>query len=223
MKHKIKPFIIIVLFFGVLVIGSILPERKETVFFENEDRVIVIDPGHGGKDPGKVSANGTQEKEINLAIAKKVKETLEANGIQVVMTRDEDVSLGRKSEDMRKRVQVIAESNPMAAVSIHQNSFSDSTVRGPQVFYFEGSKLGQEFARTMQNELWKIDEEHRREIKSNQNYYILKNTAVTTIIVECGFLSNEEEAALLAEDAYQEKLAQAICEGIIKWVDKCKE
>ena len=203
-KHKIKPFIIIALFVGVLVIGSIIPKRRETVSLEKGEKVIVIDPGHGGQDPGKVSADGVQEKEINLSIAKKMQKILEAEGIVVIMTREDDTSSDRKSEDMRRRVEIIEESKPIAAVSIHQNSFSNHAVRGPQVFYFEGAEIGKELATIMQSELWTMDKEHRREIKANNNYYMLKYTTVPTVIVECGFLSNEEEATLLADEKYQE-------------------
>lgn len=161
-----------------------------------------------------------------MQIAKKVQKKLEEEGITVVMTREDeqglydDTASNKKRADMEKRVKLINEANPKITVSIHQNSFSDSSVRGPQVFYHTESEEGQQFATVMQEELWNVDMEHKRQIKANSSYYILKHTEMPTIIVECGFLSNSEEAHLLTEETYQETMAGAICMGIIKWLDK---
>ena len=100
---------------------------------------MVLDPGHGGRDPGKVGAQGEQEKDINLAISLKVKERLEKDGMEVVMTREKDVMLAdedasnKKLEDLNNRIRIINERQPAVAVSIHQNSYSDPAVKGAQV------------------------------------------------------------------------------------------
>ena len=228
MKTKLKWILT-----GIMVLAIIILCKKMQDYIASsnvvENKIVVIDPGHGADDPGKVGVNGEIEKVINLQIAQKVKEKLEKEGVTVVMTREDDQGLyddtvsNKKRADMEKRVALINETNPEVVVSIHQNSFSDSSVRGPQVFYHTESEAGQQFATAMQEELWLAAPEHKRQIKGNNSYYILKYTEAPTIIVECGFLSNEEEAKMLLEDSYQETMAQAICLGIIKWVDKSTE
>jgi len=209
----------------LLLVGMIIVSKKlsQLVTSENvqaQKEVVVIDAGHGGHDPGKVGVNDALEKDINLQIAKKVKTHLEKNGIQVVMTREDDVMEDTKLEDMKKRVALINKTKPAITVSIHQNSYSDSGIKGAQVFYYTGSEISKEAASLMQEELRKIDNENTRQIKGNNNFYMLKKTEVPTIIVECGFLSNPEEAEKLVSDEYQEEMAQAICSGILTWLSQ---
>ena len=188
--------------------------------------LVVLDPGHGGRDPGKIGVNGEEEKDLNLAVALRTREVLKDHGIEVVMTREEDVMLGdadaqnRKAADMRERVKMINDLRPAIAVSIHQNSYTDSAVRGPQVFYYTHSEQSRQAAEIMRGELLEADPEHARPVKANDTYYLLKKTEVPAIIVECGFLSCPEEAELLADEAYQEKMAGAIAKGIESWVVK---
>ena len=188
--------------------------------------LVVLDPGHGGKDPGKVGADEELEKDINLAISLKVREKLEEDGMEVVMTREEDVMLSdgdadnKKLEDLNRRIGIINEQQPAIAVSIHQNSYSDPAVRGAQVFYFTHSDKGKQAAEALQKELLEFDQENTRDIKANDTYYLLKKTEVPTVIVECGFLSCPGEAELLTDEAYQEELAGAIAKGIESWVVK---
>lgn len=187
-------------------------------------KVIVIDSGHGGDDPGKIGINQAKEKDVNLKIAKKVKKRLKKEGWKVVMTREEDVMLGdaqkgnRKIHDMKARVELINKTMPAMAVSIHQNSYQEAEIHGAQVFYYSHSQDGKRMAETMQRALLMADEENTRQAKGNDTYYLLKRTEVPTIIVECGFLSNPQEAEKLTEDGYQKKLAQAITSGIIACV-----
>ena len=170
-----------------------------------------------------MGVNDVLEKDLNLQIAQKVKRHLEETGVSVVMTREDDYTPDKKMEDMQRRVTLINDTNPRVAISIHQNSYTDSSVKGAQVFYHTGSKEGEAFALLMQEELRAIDKNNQRQIKGDNAYYMLKQTQVPTIIVECGFLSNYEEAEKLTQDAYQEAVAQAICSGIIKWLDKSTE
>ena len=187
-------------------------------------KVIVIDSGHGGDDPGKIGINQAKEKDVNLKIAKKVKKRLKKEGWKVVMTREEDVMLGdaekgnRKIHDMKARVELINKTMPAMAVSIHQNSYQEAEIHGAQVFYYSHSQDGKRMAETIQRALLMADEENTRQAKGNDTYYLLKRTEVPTIIVECGFLSNPQEAEKLTEDGYQKKLAQAITSGIIACV-----
>jgi N-acetylmuramoyl-L-alanine amidase len=186
---------------------------------------IVLDAGHGGSDPGKVGCNDTLEKDINLAIVYKLKTLFENKGFQVVLTRTDDTILADenaqnvKVEDLRNRVALITETMPVMTICIHQNSFPDSSVSGPQVFFFEQSAEGEAIAATLQNSLNTILEpEKPRVSKSNNDYYILKKTPTPTVIVECGFLSNEAEAAKLTDDTYQEKVARAIFQGACEYL-----
>lgn len=189
------------------------------------EKVVVIDAGHGGFDPGKVGTAGTLEKDINLAIALEVKELLELNGITVIMTREEDKGLyadsdsNKKSADMKARVQLLYDTDPILAVSIHQNSFTDPSSHGAQVFYYEGSAEGKRGAEILQKVLKRelADSNHRLE-KANTSYYMLKKSPCPLVIAECGFLSNPEEEKLLQEPDYQRKLAWAIHLGIMEWI-----
>lgn len=212
----------------LLLIGAIVASKKLSEMVEDasskelkkEDTIIVIDPGHGGEDPGKVGVNDALEKEINLKIAEKLKALLEEKGIQIVMTREDDFVPESKMEDLKKRVELINEVNPDIVVCVHQNSFTDQTVAGPQVFYHGDSEVSKMIAQTLQEELWLVDEEHQRQIKGNENYYMLSETKVPTVIVECGFLSNAADAEKLVTEEYQDQIAEAICAGITKWLDK---
>ncbi len=185
---------------------------------------VVIDAGHGGFDPGKVGTQGTLEKDINLAIAKKVEKILADSGYTVYMTRTEDVALSdhgdtkKKSSDLKNRVALIREAAPAVAISIHQNSYSEGT-KGAQVFYYTDSEEGKNLAGTLQNTVREcVGDGNKRVEKANNTYYMLKNIDCPFAIVECGFLSNPEEEALLCEDSYQNKIATGICEGIERYL-----
>lgn len=193
------------------------------------DRVefcVVLDAGHGGDDPGKIGINGAKEKEINLLIAEKVKKYLEANDVRVVMTRESDDGLydpgvsNKKVQDMKRRIAIIDETAPQITVSIHQNSYPEEYVHGAQVFFYTGSREGQELAEAIQRQLVdKVDPENKRQVKANDSYYLLKKTGTPIVIVECGFLSNGEEAEKLCDDEYQEEIAWAIHMGILQYLN----
>lgn len=191
-----------------------------------DKRIVVIDAGHGGVDPGKVGVNNVLEKDINLQIAKLIKEKLEAEGIMVLMTRDSDMGLynegdsNKKISDMRKRCKIIDESECMLTVSIHQNSYHEESASGPQVFYYSGSKKGEELAHKIQQSLIEVLNPSKcRTEKSNDSYYLLKNVVCPVVIVECGFLSNWNEATMLCDSVYQEKVAEAVCRGILDFIE----
>lgn len=189
---------------------------------------VVIDAGHGGRDPGKVGYGEILEKDINLQIAERVKLYLEANDIRVVMTRQEDVMLetgdgsSKKNQDMKARVKLIEENAPEVVVSIHQNSYPAESVHGAQVFYYTGSSEGSRLADLLQNSmLVYADPQNTRQIKGDDTYYLLKHINVPTVIVECGFLSNPEEARKLASEEYQDRMAWAIHLGILQYLSDC--
>jgi N-acetylmuramoyl-L-alanine amidase len=187
---------------------------------------VVIDAGHGGFDPGKIGINNALEKEINLSIAYKLKSLLEQNDIQVIMTRKDDNGLYeeksryKKSVDMRKRVEIINSSDAIIAISIHQNSFTQESSRGAQVFYYQKSSEGKILAEILQEGIKRsLKDGNHRLAKSNGSYYMLKQTKCPLVIVECGFLSNWKEAKLLNNEAYQDKMAWAIHLGILEYIN----
>ena len=204
---------------------SILKEEQHTP--DEAVPVVVIDAGHGGDDPGKIGINGSLEKDINLNIVKKLAGYLEAEGVQVVLTRDTEEGLydahasNKKVQDMKRRIEKIEETDPVLTVSIHQNSYPEEYVHGAQVFFYRGSTEGEALAERIQNRLVQgLDPENHRQIKANDSYYLLKKTAVPIVIVECGFLSNREEAQKLCEESYQEKIAWQIHLGIMQYLNK---
>ena len=187
---------------------------------------ICVDSGHGGNDPGKIGVAGTKEKEVNLAIALKLKKSLEKQNIRDVMTRTDDRNLAdanasnEKTSDMKNRVAKMDSEQPDMVVSIHQNSYIDSSAKGAQVFYYSESEEGKKLAEILQKNLIEIaDQENNRVAKANTSYYILKNTSAPTVIGECGFLSNPEEESRLISAAYQEKLVEALQKGICEYLN----
>lgn len=198
---------------SVAVAANLNLDKKE------EQPTVVVDSGHGGEDPGKIGVNGALEKDINLAIGKMLKEELEKENIQVVLTRDKDEMLaGSKSEDMKERVKIMNDAKPVLVVSVHQNSYVTEQESGAQVFYYSNSEKGKVLALDLQENLKKLDTSNRREAKANDTYYILRHTEVPTVIVECGFLSNWEEAEKLTTEVYQQELALAVCDGILQYI-----
>ncbi len=217
---------------GLLVISMFFVGREAAKYASGnnvkvKEMCVVIDAGHGGDDPGKIGINNALEKDINLQIAFLVKDYLEQNDVKVIMTRESDAGLydsnasNKKVQDMKRRIAIIEEVKPSVTVSIHQNSYPEEYVHGAQVFYYNGSKEGQQLAECIQTQLVeKVDPENKRQIKANDSYYLLKKTARPIVIVECGFLSNHEEAEKLCEEAYQEKVAWAIHMGILQYLNE---
>lgn len=227
-KHKgISYVMVILLFVSMLIVAKeaanlVLSERLKKA----DSNLVVIDAGHGSDDSGKVGINGALEKDINLAVALRVKSLLETQGISVVMTREDDqgdypkTGSNRKMRDMKKRVELINQSMPALTVSIHQNSYTDERIYGAQTFYYEGTEQGRMAAEIMQQQLVAtLDPNNKRQAKSNTSYYLLKNTNYPIIIVECGFLSNQKESALLCEEEYQEQIAWAVHLGILRYLN----
>lgn len=224
MKKFLKLAVMLLFLAALMFAGRQLAKQASAAGKAEGNRKVVIDPGHGGRDPGKVGADDILEKDLNLMIAEKVAEELEESGVQAILTRTEDKELdqgeegGRKLADMKARVALINEEAPDLAVSIHQNSYPDPSVRGVQVFYYSDSPEGERMALQMEGELDSLEETKIRESKANEDYYLLKHTEATTLIVECGFLSCPEELKLLTDEAYQQKLAAAISRGILACV-----
>ncbi|MCD8216395.1 MAG: N-acetylmuramoyl-L-alanine amidase CwlD [Clostridiales bacterium] len=214
-KHKFRILTcgyLLLLFAGV---GFSLRNTGEDVF-SLERKIILIDPGHGGTDPGKVVSEGDKEKDINLSISLYLAEYLEQGGAGVYMTRTEDEALSdSKRTDLRQRRQLAERSEVDAYVSIHQNFYPREEVKGAQVFYPKSCDEGKALAECIQSRLIEIaDESNKRVVKENNTYYMLKNAEKPSVIVECGFLSNPEENRLLNSEEYQKKIAWAVYIGI---------
>ena len=196
-------------------------ESSETATSAGRGRLNVLDPGHGGIDGGKKGINGAEEKEINLQISLIIKELLEKENVEVVMTRSDENRIGEdRVSDLKARVDIMNRENPVLAVSIHQNSYHEESVHGAQVFYYSESKEGARAASMLQEALREADPENTKEAKANDTYYILKKTEVPTVIAECGFLSNYEEAEKLITEDYQRKMAEAIVKGILQYIEE---
>lgn len=187
--------------------------------------VIIVDPGHGGFDPGKPGVKGLDEKDLNLKIALLLRDYLEHAGAIVIMTRttDDDVDgmdgVKHKSQDMAQRKKLSAGGDIL--VSIHQNSFTQPSVHGAQAFYNNKSEEGKRLAKNIQKSIKEYaDPTNRREAKSNTNYYVLKATDMPAVIVECGFLTNPEEEEKLNSEAYQRQIALGIYLGILKYFEE---
>ena len=194
--------------------------RVKETFKISGDALIILDAGHGGLDSGKIGINDQEEKDINLKIALKIKKLLEEQGISVMMTRSADERLSEtQTEDLKARTEIMNRSNAALAVSIHQNSFRDSSVSGAQVFYYPDSDEGRKAADAIQEELNDMQPDNRKEVKANDTYYILKNTEIPVVIVECGFLSNYAEAEKLADDSYQSVVAVTVFRGILQYIN----
>ncbi len=197
---------------------------KQVVALHRNKTTIVIDVGHGGSDPGKVGIQGIKEKDVNLAIARYLKDYLIAEDYTVYMTRETDQGLydesvsNKKKSDLSNRIQFVQEKNASCMISIHQNSYPDTIQHGAQTFYYEGREEDKNFAQYVQDSLLAFDPSNTRQIKSSTSYYILKNAQVPSILIECGFLSNPEETANLTDPNYQKQIAYAIAIGTCRYL-----
>lgn len=197
---------------------------KQVVALHRNKTTIVIDVGHGGSDPGKVGIQGIKEKDVNLAIARYLKDYLIAEDYTVYMTRETDQGLydesvsNKKKSDLSNRIQFVQKKNASCMISIHQNSYPDTIQHGAQTFYYEGREEDKNFAQYVQDSLLTFDPSNTRQIKSSTSYYILKNTQVPSILIECGFLSNPEETANLTDPNYQKRIAYAIAIGTCRYL-----
>lgn len=227
-KHII--FSIIALLLIIVSIFEIKDVSKDVMkYMPVTNKTIILDAGHGGIDPGALTKDkNTAEKDVNLIITLKIKELLEASGALVILTREEDVSLYEESgdktirqkynENLKNRKKIIQESNADMFVSIHLNAFEQSKYYGAQTFYPKGKEDSIGLSKYIQGELKRVvDKTNNREVKARDDIYLLKENEIPSVLIECGFLSNEKEAKLLVDKKYQEKLAWSIYVGIQKY------
>ncbi len=221
--------VLIVLLFAFLfsIIQLLKPKKEQYQFPVDTDSayVIVIDPGHGGEDGGTSSKNGTLEKDLNLEISEKLLEKFTSNGYKAILTRSEDRLLydtsadykGRKKIlDMQERLRITNESGNAIFISIHMNSFPESRYSGLQVYYSENNPISELIARNIQKTVSsKLQPDNQRQIKAGKNIFLLQRLNIPAILIECGFLSNEEDAENLSDNNYQNSLVSLIFESII--------
>ena len=192
---------------------------------------VVIDAGHGGEDGGAVSVTGVYESKLNLEIAQRVNDLLHLLGMRTAMVRTEDVSVytegstiaQKKVSDIRHRVTMVEQTPNALLLSIHQNQFSEAKYRGAQVFYAktDGSQALEE---QLQAQLAvQVDPNNHRACKQAKDIYLMEHVSCTAVLVECGFLSNPAEEALLRDAAYQKKLAAAVAGTIFSYLEEADE
>lgn len=221
-----KKLLLVLLLISALLsfITRDLPEViSASADLNDDEKIIVIDAGHGGEDGGTSGKTGVLEKDINLQISLLLEELFKDAGYNVIMTRDGDYSIGdaeldtvskRKASDIKKRVEICNSSGADCVISIHQNYFEEDKYSGAQVFYGsnDGSKALAEAVQLRLRE--DVQPENTREVKpGGESIYLLKNTTIPAIIVECGFLSNPSEEKCLTDPTYQQKLAYSIFLG----------
>lgn len=224
---KLKSILVALLLVVTSVLCSIgIVAVVESKAIPKPKYIIVIDAGHGGRDDGCKGVAGTKESEINLKIAKTLKVYLETLDIKVVLTRSDGNGLyesnatNYKASDMAKRVEIIKQAHANMVISIHCNSYSDSTQSGAQAFFQEDDEISQKFAESIQSQLNK-QLENARGFANKGDYYLLKESPATAVLVECGYLSNAEEEKLLNSTSYQNKIAYAIMCGVVEYFNLC--
>ncbi|MBT2218375.1 N-acetylmuramoyl-L-alanine amidase CwlD [Virgibacillus dakarensis] len=190
-------------------------------------KTIVIDPGHGGPDGGAEGRDDTQEKDVALAVSKKLQDYLQQSGALVYLTREKDTDLAesgtkglsrRKSEDIRKRLAFIHEKKADFYVTVHLNAIPSTRWSGAQTFYYPKFEESKHLAKMIQSEIIRNLENTKRTPLAINGIYLLKHAEVPGALVEIGFLSNEHERELLKQDEYQLKMAGSIYEGILRYV-----
>ncbi len=226
-RKRLVPQIILL---GIIcIIAAFGYIEKEFVFtYAKADTcpTVIIDAGHGGFDGGAVADDGTVEKDINLSIANKTAAILRLSGYKVIMTRTTDTGTednsdasiqSRKKSDLSNRLQLMKKYPDAIYVSVHLNKFTTSAASGAQVFYTKNYKEAYDLALCIQNSITAmLQPQNTRVVKQGtDSTYLLKNAAVPTVIVECGFLSNSIELKKLKTDEYQSQMALAISGGII--------
>ena len=190
---------------------------------------IILDAGHGGEDGGATSSDGLLEKDLNLALTLTMRDILTANGVNVILTRETDTLLydrnadfqGQKKKlDMAARLKIANETPNAVFVSIHMNTYPHPSCQGVQVWYSDNNDASFELAKTIQSTTQELlqNENDRTVKRSGSSIYLLRKLECPAVLVECGFLSSPEEAALLGDENYRQQLALTLCMGILRTI-----
>ena len=231
-----KAYITVLSILLCLLIGSILlvssrykSSATKVVNAENQTTLptIIIDAGHGGEDSGALSANGTAEKDVNLDISLTLDKLLKTSGFNTVMIRTDDTSIHnpdasttreRTVSDIHNRVNISNSDKNNILISIHQNHFSDSKYSGAQMFYSKNNYNSRNLAECIKGSVTGLlQNSNTRECKESSGVYLLDNVTVPAVIVECGFLSNTQEAELLSTAEYRDNMAYSVYLGIMEY------
>lgn len=221
-RSKDRIFIRLIILFVILFLPTTLahasPVQKPQWlqrFFKQDQKVIVIDAGHGGTDSGSVK-NGIKEKDINLKIAIKLQKTLEKKGYKVVMTRSDDIAIS-----LRQRAKLANQTKGDLFISIHQNSFKDSSVHGIEVFYHPQKETpDEELANCLQEALVQETGAKNRYTRSATNLVVIRESKMPACLIESAYISNEHERQLITTDDYQNKVVQGIIKGVENFLEQ---
>lgn len=224
-KLNAMAVVIVLVLMGSLILSVFWHGSTAVISRLSGHHVVVIDPGHGGYDPGAITSQGIYEKNVNLQMAKKIRELLKPAGIEVKLTRDEDEDyvpdgvrgkVTKKQIDLNHRINLAAQAKADLFVSIHLNATESGRNSGAETFYHYKSGEGKKLAEGIQEELIKIPGMNRRIAKPG-DFYIIKNTSMPAVIVELGYISNPKEQKKLVQSWYQDQLAKAVAKGIAKY------
>lgn len=232
---NIKVVICVFVCLFTVAVAFIAKAAQRTVLVDSfsvlQKPVIIIDAGHGGEDGGTQSDDGVLEKDINLAISQKLNKILARYGFQTVMIRDSDKMIydenastvrNRKASDLHNRMDIMKKYPDCIFLSIHQNHFSESKYNGAQVFYCKNQANSKTLAESIQKSIvGSLQNENTRQIKPcTSSVYLIYNAVTTAVMVECGFLSNPEEAKKLTDNTYQYEMALAISKGVMNYLQQ---
>lgn len=233
-KKSLRLTFVLIGCFVVLAICARITERAlPTAAVASSKPVIVLDAGHGGLDSGAVGATGVLEKDVNLSIVLALRDMFEMSGFEVVLTRDEDISIydpgvegirNQKLNDMDNRLEIIQKYPDSIFLCIHQNNFTDPKYFGGQMFYNNNNPQNRTLAQIMQNKFAQLQPGNGREIKlTGEELFLLKSNKNPSLMIECGFLSNPEEEQKLSTWEYQQKVAFTIYGGVMEFIDATAE
>ena len=219
---KKKSIISVLCVLCIMAIVVVYFTTIKPAFVPKTAHTIVIDAGHGGRDGGAIGVSGTTESELNLMYAKQLSSLCKEYGMKVILTRsdmnglyDENASNKKKSE-MEKRKKIINESGAEIMVSLHMNAFPLSSSEGAQVFYAKGDNLGFNLAKSVQESICSSFKSARDYVTVG-DYFVLNSANIPSILIECGFLSNPNEEALLKSEDYCKNFCYSILAGILSY------
>ena len=232
MKNALSVTVTLLLFFSVTVMLNFTDVFSDSASATAEALpVIIIDAGHGGEDGGTQSSDGTLEKQINLEISLKLQDVLLSRGFDTVMTREGDYMIydetastqrEKKVSDIHNRMKLVDENGECILISVHQNYFGESKYSGTQVFYSKNNPDSEILADEIQKSVVSaLQTDNSRQIKeSGTDIYLLYHSQVPSVMVECGFMSNEAEASKLKDESYQKQMSEAIAEGLVRYIEQ---
>lgn len=224
-----RTVIIYILVVAMFLIVPLIGNQAISVFSNSlqPNRYVVIDAGHGGVDGGAVSCTGVYESQINLDIALRLEDLMHLLGIRTVMIRDTDRSVytegstiaAKKVSDIKERVRIVNTTPNALFVSIHQNNFQDPRYRGAQVFY-NSHPDSKALAENLQTALRKnLDPSNKRSIKKTSGVFLMEHINCAGVLIECGFLSNQQEEAILRDSEYQKSICCVIATTISQYLN----